>query len=97
MAGHFDNESSRYLETPALEHGHWYTDDDGMLFIMPNPKYGLCDSVGPDDVNEQTLNNIYSDKDFDRIDPNEVAVNLGLNFIQDWQKRFDPAVGYFHV
>ncbi|WP_432263096.1 hypothetical protein [Cupriavidus sp. TMH.W2] len=95
-AVHFDNEISRYLKTPALEHGHWYT-DDGLLFIMPNPLYGLCDSVGPDDANEETLNSLYGENGFDRIDPNEVARNLGLNIIHDWQKRFDPGVGYFHV
>ena len=95
MPGLYANDDRRYIEVPSLEHGHWYTDDDGALFIMPDPQYGLCDSVGPDDVNAETLTHLYSKTAFDKLDPNEVSRNHGLTAIPNVLKRFDPQIGYF--
>ena len=101
--GLYDNESQKYLEEPCKEKGHWYvSDENGMLYIVPNDKYGSAEIDGPDDDILDALNAAYREADtngtdFDRIDAEAIAQRLGLSVIPDVLKRFDSESGYYHA
>ena len=98
--GLYDNEAGRYVPEPCKEHGHWYVDEEGHLFIVPNDKYGLSEIEGPDGPMLDALNAAYRDGEaadikFDDMQPEATAKHLELTYVYDAQKRFDAALGYY--
>jgi hypothetical protein len=90
-----DEETGIFFKSPGLENGHWYLDDDGYLYIVPNDNYDIEETAGPDNETVDALNALYREKDFDSINPDEVAEKLGLEFVHDVLRRFDPQSGFY--
>ncbi|MDO8416538.1 MAG: hypothetical protein Q7S87_10035 [Agitococcus sp.] len=92
--GLFDNKINEYVQD--LTSGHWYTDDDGMLYIVPSDENGIAGIEGPDDtVVMAELNAIYRDLPFKLTCPFHVAKRLGLTVIADTFKRFNTEDGNY--
>lgn len=83
---------------PCYEHGHWYVDGE-FLYIVPDDDYGSAETIGPDNDTLDALNAAYRKLSgpMSNINPREIAESLGLEFAPEWQRRFDPEVGYFIV
>ena len=98
MSGFYDSEQGQYAQTAGMEKGHWYTNDEGSLYIVPNPCDGHAEIVGPGDETLAALNTIYRKADgqvpFDAMNTESIAKDLGLSVVPDALKRFDTAVGY---
>lgn len=92
--GPYDNDAGVFLEADGYESGHWYLNEDGVLYIVPN---GEAEIEGPDDVVLEALNTVYREQPFGDIDPNVVAEKLSLDVVLDIFKRFSPDVGYFNA
>lgn len=95
MSGPYDNESQVYLASECLAHGHWYLDEDGMLYIVPNPQYGLAEIEGPDDEICSLLGKVYQAKEFAEVDPEEVAKMHDLEYVSPVLHRFTEQTGYY--
>lgn len=80
---------------PCFEKGHWYIDDDGLLYIIPDDSLGLADSIGPDNDTADALNQAYSEVKFEEVDRESLAQSLNLEIVLDVLKRFDPETGYY--
>lgn len=91
------NEQNEYVKTNGLENGHWYVNQNGMLFIVPSEEDGIAEIEGPDGAVLDQLNAIYRETPFEKVDQAQVANDLGLEVIQDVLKRFDPAIGFYHA
>ncbi len=100
MTGFYDNAINEYVPTPGAMTGHWYVDDDGLLYIIPRPDRadGIGESFGPDGSTMDALNTIYrelGDSRFDEADPEEIAQQLNLSTVHDSLRRFDTSAGYY--
>lgn len=100
MADHYDNERGVYIEDEGLMQGHWFVTEEGFLYIVPNPLFDIIDSVGPGDDIEDQLNEAIGGDKFFELDPKNVAMSIGVDYINldlidPVLKRFDPEVGYF--
>lgn len=95
MAGVYDNEQGCYLQDPGLERGYWFQNDDGLLYIVPNPAFGIQDPVGPGDETEEKLNAAIGGGVFLKANPERIAEDLGLEYVPPGLKRFDPQTGYY--
>lgn len=91
------DENGVYQKTAGLENGHWYLDNDGMLYIVPSEEDGLAEIEGPDSEILEQLNAIYREAPFDKVDQQQVANDLGLDIILDVFKRFDPEIGFYRT
>lgn len=89
---------------PCYEHGHWYLrEDDGALFIVPDDRYGIAETYGPDDETLDKLNSLYrslsgesKDKNYlDQVDTQSVEAQTGLIYVHDHQRRFDSTKGWY--
>jgi len=98
MTGQYDNnETEQYIEMSGLEFGHWYLDQDGALYIVPDEKYGFAEIEGPDTDTLEKLNNAYRETGFDKVDRSAIAKDNGLEIIPDVLKRFSPGLGYYNA
>lgn len=95
MAGLYDNQQGIYLQELSLEEGYWFQNDDGLLYIVPNPAFGIHDPVGPGDETEEKLNAAISGELFLKANPEQVAEDLGLEYVPPYLKRFDHHTGYY--
>lgn len=95
MAGLYDNETGLYLHELSLEKGYWFQNDEGDLYIIPNPMFGLRDTEGPGDDTEEELNAAIGGGMFLKVNPEQVAEDLGLEYVPPGLKRFDPQTGYY--
>ena len=98
--GLYDNEAGVYLPEPCKEHGQWYVDSQGILFVVPNDKYGAAEIDGPDGATLDALNAAYRDAEaaeirFDDMEPETTAAHLELTYVYAAHKRFDPSIGYY--
>jgi hypothetical protein len=84
-----------FIQSEGLEKGHWFVDHDDFLYIIPDDRYGLEESAGPDNATMDALNALYRETAFDAIDPSELAGRLGLSYIPDVLRRFDPESGFY--
>jgi hypothetical protein len=91
------NDSGEYEKTNGLEHGHWYLDTNGMLFIVPTEEDGLAEIEGPDGAILDKLNAVYRDTAFEKVNQDQVARDLGLEVVLDVLKRFDTETGFYHA
>lgn len=90
------NEATQeYIQSEGMEKGHWYTDENDFLYIVPDDRYGIEESAGPDNATMEALNAVYRETAFAALDPFEVASRLGLSFIPDVLRRFDPESGFY--
>jgi len=92
--GPYDDTNGRYTPDEEFERGHWYRDEQGMLYIVP---CGQAEIAGPDNETSDKLNNVYREQGFDKVDPCDLARELMLDYVWDSFKRFSPDVGYFSV
>lgn len=84
--------------------GHWYWDPvTKLMYIVPDERHGLAETHGPDDAILDALDRRYRDADtsatdwFDAFPVESVADGLGLRFIAQPFRDFDPTYGYFSV
>jgi hypothetical protein len=87
----YDNEAGRCVCNSALESGHWYVDEEGNLFIVPD----AGEIEGPDGATLDALNSAYRVRYFDDVHQEDLARQLNLTVAYSWQQRFDPRMGYF--
>lgn len=90
--GPYDNEIGRYLNPEGFMDGHWYLDEEGQLFIVPNAE---AEIEGPDGEVLDALNRIYREQTFTEIDQNIVAEQLYLEVVLEAFKRFEPGIGFY--
>lgn len=95
--GLYNNETQRHIKDDCMEKGHWYVNDAGYLYIVPNDLYGIAEIEGPDGDVLDALNKCYREASFDTIDPEQVAEALGLEVVAEVLKRFDSEAGYYHA
>jgi hypothetical protein len=89
-----DNVTQEY--TQDLTTGHWYSDEDGMLYIVPSDENGVAEIEGPDDtVVMAELNALYRDIPFKLTCPYHVAKLTGLTVVADTFKRFNSEEGNY--
>ncbi|ABM97087.1 hypothetical protein [Methylibium petroleiphilum] len=91
MAIGYDNEAGCCVRNPDLDAGHWYLDEDGALYIVPDNG----EIEGPDSPMIDQLNAAYRRMNFAEICQETLATELGLTVAYPWQHRFDPTAGYF--
>lgn len=97
MPGPFDNESGKHLDSSIYAQGHWFLSlASRNLYIVPDDEEA-AEIEGPDDQFLDALNSHYATHRFDTVDPRELALSLGMQFVEQPQRRFDPNVGYFHA
>lgn len=89
----YDNEAGCCLPSSDLQEGHWYQDAALKLYIVP--RNGEIE--GPDSDTLDMLNAAYRTAQFDQVDTQALAQRLDLEFVFDWQRRFDSRVGYYAV
>lgn len=90
--GPFDNESGTYILSPIHADGHWFHDRcSRALFIVPADG----EIEGPDDDASDLLADLYRATNFQEVDPRAVARHLKLEYIEDFQRRFDAKRGYY--
>lgn len=92
-----DEETGEYFKSEGLENGHWYEGPERYLYIVPDERYGGEEIAGPDDDITEKLNKAYREGDFDAIDPDVLAKELGLEVILPVLRRFDPEIGFYHA
>lgn len=91
-----EDETGQCVESPCLEHGHWYFDrEQQALYIVPNDEFGEAEIEGPDGDTLERLNEIYRETEFGQVDQETVAEALELEVVPDVLKRFDPDIGYY--
>lgn len=93
--GTLDEATGEYIQAPELENGHWYLDDEGLLYIVPNDLHGIAEIEGPDGDTMDELNARYRKAGFENINTEELAKALDLDFIPDVLRRFDPQSGFY--
>jgi len=93
-----------YSQDPCFEQGHWFINEDGDLYIVPDDRQGIAEIFGPDDDTLDALNSIYreAEKDgdldwFDAVDIEGICQKLDLTFVHQWQRRFDTGKGWYVV
>lgn len=87
----FDNAAGCCIRNSDLESGHWYVDEQGNLFIVPESG----EIEGPDGASLDALNAAYRVQYFDDVNQDDVARRLNLTAAYSWQHRFDPTIGYY--
>ena len=87
----YSNAAGACVRSPALDAGHWYAAGDGGLYIVPTDG----EVEGPDDEANDRLEAVYRASDFSQLDPFDVAAQIGLEVVPDWQQLFDPLAGYY--
>lgn len=90
-----DESTQEFIYSKAADMGHWYRDDDDNLYIIPDDRIADEESYGPDNANMDALNAAYRAKKFDDIDQDELAAELGLEFIPNVLHRFDVESGFY--
>lgn len=90
-----DESTGIFFKSEGLDNGHWYVDQEGYLYIVPDDRYGLEECAGPDNDVMDQLNAVYRETEFDAIDPFAIATQLGLDFVSPALHRFDPESGFF--
>lgn len=87
-----DETTQRYIFSEDVDRGHWYYDQDGLLYIIPA---GDDESLGPDNAIMDSLNAAYRAHGFEHVDPDELATSLKLDFVSRALHRFDEESGYY--
>lgn len=91
----FDNETGKHVAVDWLEDGDWYEDAEGMLYIIP--AFGAVAEIeGPDGETCDLLNGLCRAHQKKNPPAHEVEA-LGLKYVPDFLKRFDPQAGYYHA
>lgn len=94
MPGFYDNEHGCYVDLYAQAAGDWY-DQNGMLFIIPKAG-AVAEIEGPDGETLDKLNALCRKHD-PKNPPRAEVEALGLRYVDDCLKRFDPMTGYYHA
>jgi len=87
--------TQQYIHSGGLQNGHWYVDGEGFLYIVPDDRYGIEECAGPDNTTMDALNALYRETAFDSVNPSEVAIRMGLDFIPEMLRRFDRESGFY--
>lgn len=90
-----DESTSQFIYIKGMDYGHWYQDADGNLYIMPDARFDDSESLGPDNEHMTALNEAYRTRKFDDIDQDELAEELGLEFVPNVLHRFDKESGFY--
>lgn len=90
-----NEETGEYIFSEDLDNGHWYQDQNGNLYIIPDERNGIEGSQGPEGRVMTELNAVYRQKGFDHVDPDALANELGLEFISPVLHRFDEESGFY--
>lgn len=94
MPGLYDNETQKYLLADWLEQGMWFEDENSNLYIVPTPSSN-AEIEGPDGPIIEVLNLICRENG--GIVAVEDGERLGLFYVPDFLKRFDPHTGLYHA
>lgn len=94
MPGLYNNETECHEPADWLENGMWFEDEHGNLYIVPTPDAG-AEIEGPDGPIIEQLNLICRENG--GIVTIEDGERLGLTYIHDFLRRFDPDNGYYHA
>ncbi|WP_323016417.1 hypothetical protein [Castellaniella sp.] len=84
----------------CFDHGHWYQDWDGAIYIVPDDRYGLAETYGPDGEMLDAINKAYREcwpTPSWQVDPEVIAEKLDLETVPEYLRRFDPEIGYYHA
>lgn len=88
-----DESTQLFIFSESVDKGHWYHDQDGLLYIIPASDDE--ESLGPDNETMTALNAVYRESDFEKVDPNELAAKMNLDYIPEVLHRFDEESGYY--
>jgi len=83
-----------------VEQGHWYQDDLGQVFIVPDETFAAAEIEGPDGETLDRLNRIYRRCEsegiaFKKIDQAGIAKVLELHTVEASNRRFDTRTGRY--
>jgi hypothetical protein len=91
MPGLYNNETSLYEEASWMRDGTWATDKKGRLYIVCDATQGTAENEGPDGRRMDDLNKLLREG----IAPARALKLLGLDVVDDVNKRFDVERGYY--
>lgn len=83
---------TKYLKVKHYDDGHWYLDEQGLLFIVPNT---IAEIEGQNGEILNALNQVYRETPFLEVNTDTVSAQLGLVLVPDIYKRFDAIIGYY--
>lgn len=81
-----------HTNAPGFLVGHWYLNQEGELFIVPNAVAGIA---GSDKSIIARLDQAYCLMDFDAVDPKTIAKQLDLEFVPASYRHFCEDVGFY--
>lgn len=80
------------IKCPYME-GHWYMDDNLVVYIVPNDNYGLAETYGPDGAVLDAINEHH--RVHKHVDGEAAARKLHLYWVPSWQRRGNIESGFF--
>tara|TARA_Y100000310_G_C20492400_1_gene719887 strand:- start:409 stop:699 length:291 start_codon:yes stop_codon:yes gene_type:complete len=91
--GHYNNGTGKYEEREEVTNAHWLIDEDGNLYIIDKEdnEDKHFESFGYDEDKLEQLNALTEEQ----LSDDEVMCELGFDIAYNYQRRFDPEVGYY--